>query len=178
MVPMNELLTPRLRLRHWREDDLDAMAAINVDPEVMRWIGDGSAYDRPATAAELARFQRVWQQHGFGRYAVEDRESGDLAGFVGMAILDDVPEIMPAVEIGWRFGRAFWGRGFATEAAAAVLESVEGRLDRVVAVHLVGNDASARVMRKLGMRFDRETTENVYGRPVHIYVIDLTGQCR
>jgi RimJ/RimL family protein N-acetyltransferase len=168
---MSELLTPRLRLRRWRASDLDAMARINADPEVMRWIGDGSVFDPATTAAEIAAFEKIWDAHGFGRFAVEVRDTGELAGFTGMAIPTDVPEVMPAVEIGWRLGRAFWGRGFATEAATAALRfaATETDLDRVVGIHVVGNDASARVMRKVGMRFELETVETIYGQPVHVY---------
>jgi RimJ/RimL family protein N-acetyltransferase len=171
---MTELLTPRLRLRRWHEADIDAMERINSHPEVSRWIADGSGFDRAASAAEIAGFEQVWREHGFGRFAVELRDTGELVGFTGMAILSDIPEIMPAVEIGWRLGRDYWGRGLATEASAAALAFAAGvGLHRIVAVHLVGNDASARVMRRLGMRFDRATLENVYGLPVHVYAIDL-----
>jgi RimJ/RimL family protein N-acetyltransferase len=154
------------------------MALINADPEVMRWIGDGSVLDAAASAAEIVAFEQVWQAHGVGRFAVEVRETGELTGFVGMAIPADVPEVMPAVEIGWRLGRAHWGRGFATEAAAAAARFAfaEGRLDRLLGIHVVGNDASARVMLKLGMRFERATTEPVYGRPIHVYEITRTDR--
>jgi RimJ/RimL family protein N-acetyltransferase len=169
-----ELVTARLRLRRWRDGDVDALAAMNADPEVMRWIGDGSVRDRAATGAELAAIERLWQARGYGRFAVEVRETGELAGLTGMAVPDDVPDVMPAVEIGWRFARAHWGRGFATEAARAALRFAftDGGLDRLVGVHVVGNDASARVMLKLGMRFHLATTETVYGRPVHVYAIE------
>lgn len=171
---MTELLTARLRLRRWRETDIDAMERINAHPDVSRWIGDGSGFDRSASAAEIARFERGWDEHGFGRFAVELRESRELVGFTGMSMLPDIPELMPAVEIGWRLGRDHWGRGLATEASAAALGfAAEAGLTRVVAVHLVGNDASARVMRRLGMRFELETVENVHGLPVHVYAIDL-----
>jgi RimJ/RimL family protein N-acetyltransferase len=171
---MTDLLTARLRLRRWRDDDVDAMERINAHPEVSRWIGDGSGCDRVATAAEIAGFERVWETYGYGRFAVELLDTGELVGFTGMAILGDVPEIMPAVEIGWRLGRPYWGRGLATEASAAALAfAAQAGLRRVVAVHLVGNDASARVMRRLGMHFDRETVENVNGEPIHVYAIDL-----
>jgi RimJ/RimL family protein N-acetyltransferase len=90
-------------------------------PDVMRWIGDGSVLDRTRTAEEIANFERVWRDHGFGRFAVELRVTGVLTGFAGMAIPVDVPDVMPAVEIGWRFGREHWGRGIATEAARAAL---------------------------------------------------------
>jgi RimJ/RimL family protein N-acetyltransferase len=170
---MVELVTPRLLLRRWRGADVAAMAVINADPEVMRWIGDGSVVDHAGTAAEIAAFEQVWRVRGFGRFAVEIRGTGVFVGFTGMAIPADVPEIMPRVEIGWRLGRAHWGRGLATEAADAALgfAFADCGLDSVVGVHVVGNDASARVMAKLGMRFDRETTEIVYGRPVHVYAI-------
>src|SRR5689334_13290421 len=134
-----ELLTARLRLRRWREADVDAMAAINADPVVMRWIGDGSVFDRVATAAEIAAFENVWQSYGFGRFAVEMRDTGELAGFTGMAIPEDVPDVMPGVEIGWRLGRPYWGRGLATEAAQAALQFAftSGGLDRVMGIHIV-----------------------------------------
>lgn len=171
-----DVVTPRLHLRRWRGDDLDAMAGINAHPEVSRWIGDGSGCDRVASAAEIARFERVWETHGYGRFAMELRDTGELVGFTGMAVLDDIPEIMPVVEIGWRLGRDFWGRGLATEGSVAALRfAAQVGIDRIVGVHLVGNDASARVMHRLGMRFDRETVESVYGLPVHVYAADLTG---
>lgn len=174
MWPVTELETPRLRLRQWRADDVDAMARINDDPDVRRWIGDGSGYDRSGTAAEIARFEEMWRQHGFGRFAVEDRETGELLGFTGMSIPADVPEIMPVFEIGWRIARPHWGRGLATEASAAALRfAAEVGLDRLVAVHVVGNDASARVMQKLGMRFVLETVDTIYGLPVRVYAVDL-----
>jgi RimJ/RimL family protein N-acetyltransferase len=112
---MVELVTPRLRLRRWRDDDVQAMAMINADREVMRWIGDGSVLDHAATAAEIMDFERVWQTHGFGRFAVEIRSTGELGGLTGMTTPVDVPEVMPSVEIGWRLGRPHWGRGLATE---------------------------------------------------------------
>jgi len=171
-------VTARLRLRRWRDGDVAALAAINADPEVMRWIGDGSVRDRAATGEEIAASERLWRARGIGRFAVEVRDTGELAGLTGMAVPDDVPDVMPAVEIGWRFARAHWGRGFATEAARAALRFAftDGGLDRLVGVHVVGNDASARIMLKLGMRFRLATTETVYGRPVHVYEIGRPGR--
>jgi RimJ/RimL family protein N-acetyltransferase len=165
--------TERLLLRRWRPDDLAPMAAINADPEVMRFIGDGSVADLARTALEIAGFERLWESHGFGRFAVEVRDRRVLAGFVGMAVPTDVPEIVPCVEIGWRFGRAYWGRGLATEAARAAMgfAFTAAGLDRLVGIHVVGNEASARIMARLGMRFDRETTEIVHRRPVRVYAI-------
>jgi RimJ/RimL family protein N-acetyltransferase len=177
MDAVGDLVTSRLRLRRWRDEDVADMVRVNGDPEVMRWIGDGSVLDEAATAAEIARFEDAWRARGFGRFAVELRDTGEVIGMTGMAIPSDVPEIMPSVEIGWRLGRAHWGRGLATEAARAALgfAFTDGGLDRIVGIYVVGNDASARVMLKLGMRFDRSTTENVFGRPVHVYAIDRSA---
>jgi RimJ/RimL family protein N-acetyltransferase len=171
------LVTPRLVLRAWRTEDVPALAAMNADPRVMRWIGDGSVADASRTAADVEAYRRMWAERGVGRFAVTLRETGVFAGFAGMAVPDDLPEIMPAVEIGWRFGRAHWGQGLATEAAQAAMDFAFGEagLDRLVSVHVIGNDASARVMARLGMRPLLDAVETVYHRPVRVYVIDRPG---
>ena len=168
--------TPRLLLRHWRSDDLDGLAAINAQPEVMRYIHDGRTLDRAATAERLATYRRHWDEHGLGLYVVEIKETGELAGFTGLAVPSFLPEIMPAVEIGWRLGRAYWGRGLATEAARAVVahSRAELGLRRLVSIHIVGNEASARVMVKLGMSLERETVQPDTGRKVRVYALDLS----
>ncbi|WP_221326786.1 GNAT family N-acetyltransferase [Actinoplanes sp. L3-i22] len=169
------LTTPRLLLRQWRDDDADAFAPITADPEVMRYIHDGSTLDRAGTGARIALWRRHWEQHGFGLYAVELRATGELIGFTGLATPLFLPEIMPAVEIGWRLGRSSWGQGYATEAARAVVDQARSEfgLKRLVSVHIVGNEASARVMVKLGMRLDRETVQPDTGRPLRVYAMDL-----
>src|SRR5690242_2176295 len=116
------LATPRLLLRQWRDDDADAFAPITADPEVMRYIHDGSTLDRAATAERINLWRRHWDEHGYGLYAVEVRGTGELIGFTGLAVPLFLPEVMPAVEIGWRLGRAHWGQGYATEAARAVVD--------------------------------------------------------
>ncbi|MFD6680011.1 GNAT family N-acetyltransferase [Micromonospora parva] len=169
------LETPRLLLRPFLRDDLDGFAAINAQPEVMRYIHDGNTLDRAATEKRLAVYQRHWDEHGFGLYAVQIKETGELAGFTGLAVPTFLPEIMPAVEIGWRLGRTHWGRGLATEAAQAVVARTRAELDlrRLVSIHVVGNEASARVMVKLGMSLDRETVQPDTGRRVRVYAMDL-----
>ena len=166
--------TERLVLRAWRSEDLEPYAAICADPEVMRWIGDGSVRSREASARQICDFQQRWDDDGFGPFAVELRHSSALIGFVGMLIPDFLPEIMPAVEIGWRLDRRYWGQGYATEAARAALAFAfeEAGFSRLVSICQVGNEASERVMLKLGMTLDRETREPALDLPIRVYAIE------
>ncbi|MFZ3566549.1 GNAT family N-acetyltransferase [Streptomyces sp. BH097] len=168
---MVTLETPRLILRRWREEDVAPMAAINADPAVMRWIRDGSVRDEPQTRSGIRAWEREWESHGFGLFAVEIRSTGELAGFTGLSVPHYLPEVLPAVEVGWRLGRSHWGQGLATEAAAAAVRfGIEERgLKRIVSITQVGNDASERIMTKLGMRPVRETVNPVGGRRVRVF---------
>ena len=124
------------------------MSVINTDPEVMRWIGGGLVGDEQQTMAAIETFERRWDQYGFGDLRPGVRATGELIGFTGLAVPEFLPEVMPAVEIGWRLGRAFWGRGLATEAAAAALRfGLIGRdLGQIIRITQVGDGASERIM--------------------------------
>ncbi|WP_329116845.1 GNAT family N-acetyltransferase [Streptomyces sp. NBC_01465] len=165
--------TPRLVLRRWRDTDVAPMAAINGDPEVMRWIRDGSVRGLEETRANIAAMEATWEAEGFGLFAVEVRETGELAGFTGLAVPHFLPAVMPAVEIGWRLGRAFWGQGFASEAARAALRFAfqERGLDDVISVIQTGNTASERIAVKLGMHLDRELVTPGSGRPTRVFAL-------
>ncbi|MBF8194013.1 GNAT family N-acetyltransferase [Nonomuraea sp. K274] len=154
-------------------EDLEPLTAINADPEVMRFIGDGSVRTREQTSAGFALMRREWDERGFGAFAVESRETGELAGWVALTVPNFLPEVLPAVEIGWRLGRPFWGRGVATEAAREVLRFgfAEVGLDRIISICHVDHHASARVMTKLGMRQERETVVPSHGQPVRVLAI-------
>ncbi|MBO0657136.1 GNAT family N-acetyltransferase [Streptomyces triculaminicus] len=173
---MTEIHTPRLLLRRWHDDDLAPLADINADPRVMQWIGDGSTLDLDQTAEAIERWEEEWDDEGFGIFAVELLASGELAGLVGLTVPTYLPEVLPAVEIRWRLGQSFWGQGYASEAAQATLEfALQDRgLDRVIAIDRMGNDASANVIRKLGMEPERETTHPEYGFALQVHAIDLT----
>ncbi|MGW2564005.1 GNAT family N-acetyltransferase [Streptomyces sp. NPDC001514] len=173
---MTEIRTPRLILRRWTDDDLVPMAEINADPAVMRWIDDGSVRNLEQTAEDIERWEEEWDEEGFGLFAVELIASGELIGFAGLSVPEYLPEVLPAVEIGWRLGRPFWGQGYASEAAHAALEfALQDRgLDRVIGIAHISNVASENVMRKLGMAPERETTHPVYGVPLRVHAIDLT----
>ncbi|MFD9357039.1 GNAT family N-acetyltransferase [Streptomyces sp. NPDC060031] len=173
---MTEIRTPRLLLRRWTDDDLVPLSEINADPEVMRWIGDGSTLDLDQTAEQIERWEDEWDDEGFGLFAVELLASGELIGAVGLSVPEWLPEVLPAVEISWRLGRSFWGQGYASEAAHATLEfALQDRgLDRVVAVNRAGNDESENVIRKLGMVAEKDTAHPEFGSLLNIHGIDLT----
>ncbi|MFE9798568.1 GNAT family N-acetyltransferase [Streptomyces goshikiensis] len=173
---MTEIRTPRLLLRRWSDDDLVPLSEINADPEVMRWIGDGSTLDLDGTAEDIERFEDEWDEEGFGPFAVELLASGELIGVVGLSVPEWLPEVLPAVEITWRLGRSYWGQGYASEAAQATLEfALQDRgLDRVIAINRAGNDDSENVIRKLGMEPDRDTIDPEHGHLLQVHTIDLT----
>jgi len=150
-----QLATPRLILRPWQDRDRVPFATINADPDVMTYFA------APMTLAEtdeaMARYNMQLERDGFTMFAAEHRETGDLAGVLGMQIMRTVvPDLpQPAVEIGWRLGREFHGQGLATEGARAIVEFAFQQLDmpEVVAITAVGNAASRHVMEKLGMTY-------------------------
>lgn len=168
--------TDRLILRRWHDSDHAPFAGICADPQVMRYIGDGSVRTADETSAVIDRFERNWDARGFGLFAVESRATGDLIGFAGFSVPEFLPEILPSVEIGWRLARSCWGQGLASEAARAVLAyglSDLGLRD-IVSICRPGNRASERVMQKIGLVADRETTDPAHGLPVLVYRLPVS----
>jgi RimJ/RimL family protein N-acetyltransferase len=151
------LETDRLLLRPWRPaEDLDALAALNADPAVMRWVAPNRPLRREESADLLDRMARHWDEHGFGLWAVVPRLEPDAGcvGFAGLAIPSFLPAVLPAVEVGWRLAAAAWGRGYATEAARASVAFGFERLGlrSIVSIVDARNARSLRVCEKLGMR--------------------------
>jgi ribosomal-protein-alanine N-acetyltransferase len=159
--------TDRLIMRQIVHDDLEALASMNADPDVMRYIGDGSPQSLEQTQVRINAIINHWDEHGFGLCAVLDRTTSDFAGFCGLMHLDDTSEI----EVGYRFAKRFWGMGLATEAAKASLECGFEALgiDRIVAVVHPGNLASQRVVEKLGLVYIRDA--RFYNSDLRYYAI-------
>jgi RimJ/RimL family protein N-acetyltransferase len=145
--------TPRLRLRDWREEDIEPFIRhLNVEP-VMRWLGGVRTPEQQA-ATVRERFM-VWQEtRGFTFWAVERKADGGLLGFCGLKIADDAASpVEGELEIGWRLREDAWGQGYAKEAAIASLDLGFGPLaaPRVVSLTVSGNEASWGLMERLGM---------------------------
>jgi ribosomal-protein-alanine N-acetyltransferase len=137
----------------FRPDDLDNLAALLSDPDVVRFLGDGKPASRQDCEAALESIIRHWQQQGFGRWALIDKETGTFAGFGGLRSLMGTPELV------YHFAKRFWGRGLATELGKASLRYgfQEHQFARIVAVAKPENLASIHVMEKLGMRYEMHT---------------------
>ena len=150
------LETERLLLRDWQPSDHAPFAALNADPDVTRYLNG------PMTRGEsdelLGRIRGHWQDHGFGLYAVEVKDSGAFAGFVGLAIPSFLPDVLPAVEVGWRLSREHWGKGYATEGARASLRYgfEELELRQIISIIDPDNAASVRVADRLEMTRGRD----------------------
>jgi RimJ/RimL family protein N-acetyltransferase len=173
MVPLN---TARLVLRPPEEPDIEPLMAMESDPEVMRYIGTGAIRtpDRDLALRTVTRWRKQWDEQGFGWCSVIVRETGEYAGWTTLAVPNFLPEILPAVEIGYCLRRECWGRGYATEAAAELLRFgfTGAGLDRVVSIRDVDNTRSEHVMDKLGLRFEFQTTVPSTGQHVAVHAID------
>jgi RimJ/RimL family protein N-acetyltransferase len=147
--------TDRLALRRWRVEDREPFAAINADPEVMRFIGTGAVLDRGLSDELLTRFERDWEERGFGLWALSARDDPDerLLGYCGLTVPMFLPAVLPAVEVGWRLARDAWGRGYATEAARAALAFgfEEHAIEEILSIVDPDNERSLRVCARLGM---------------------------
>lgn len=146
------LETQRLRLRNWLEGDRDLFREINSDSKVMEFF----PFRRSHEEADLLfdRVNAMIREDGLGFYAVELKESGEAMGFCGLAPAN-MPGIFPpeTIEIGWRLATRFWGNGYITEAAKALLEyglKAKG-LDAIISFAVAQNHRSTAVMKRIGM---------------------------
>lgn len=153
---MIRLETERLILRGWEERDVAPFAAMNADARVMEYFPSVPTFDE--TRAIFDRLSAGALEHGFHFQPVEEKASGKFAGFVGIAPVPPNLPFAPAVEIGWRLPVAFWGEGYASEAATAWLGHAFGTLglDEVVSFAAEANHRSRAVMTRIGMTQDTE----------------------
>jgi RimJ/RimL family protein N-acetyltransferase len=151
---VSDLTTGRLKLRQWRDADLEPFAALNADPEVMRYFPSTLTQEQ---SDEFAGYVHdTIERQGWGLWAVEVSDGPPFIGFVGLNRVTFEEHFTPAVEVGWRLARPFWGNGYATEAGVAALAFGFEHLDlgEIVSFTSTINEPSIRVMRRLGMRHD------------------------
>lgn len=140
------LRTPRLLLREWRDEDIAAFAEMSADPGLTEFL-------LPPDEQWVARARQRWADHGFGQFVVELPGEASFIGVVGLGDLNPAVPGGPAIEAAWRLARPYWGKGYAFEAARAAVEDGFCRLGlaEIVAITVVGNQRSRRVMERLGM---------------------------
>jgi len=151
MSMLRELRTHRLRLRRWCATDREPFAALNADPRVMEHFP--APFSCEESDALAARIEDHFEQHGFGLWAVEIVNIAPFAGFIGLSVPHFEAHFTPCVEIGWRLAAEFWGRGYATEGAQAVVAFgfQQLLLPEIVSFTVPSNLRSRRVMERLGM---------------------------
>jgi RimJ/RimL family protein N-acetyltransferase len=168
-VSYDELETPRLKLRMWRESDLDDYAELTADPLVMRYLQPGKPpFTRADAWRSMAFFIGHWELRGYGHWAVEEKATGRMIGRIGFLN----PEGWPGFEIGWTLSRHAWGKGFATEGGRRALEYAFRNLDRRHVISLIHpeNTPSMRVAERLGET--REGTARVGEVDVFVFGVN------
>ncbi len=163
------LTTERLTLRLLDTTDGIPLQAVLGDPDVMKFSDDGPL-DNAKIDGWLKQQKQQYETSGHPVMAVTDRESGEVIGYCGLfdCVIDEVSE----VEVGFRFSSANWGKGYATEAAAVMLDYAHRNLglNRVVAMIDPGNEGSQRVAEKLGMAYEKDFMMPGYSYPDRLYV--------
>jgi len=146
--------TERLILRTWKEEDADLYFQINQDPKVIELLRG------PLTMEQVNDFILAMNQHqdkhGYTLWAVELKETAELLGFIGLNYTDWGSHFTPAVEVGWRLGSQYWGKGYATEGAKSALDYGFKKcgLKEIVSFTVPANVRSIRVMEKIGLKHD------------------------
>lgn len=155
MPPFHPFETARLCLRNWREEDRDLFHEINADPKVMEFFPFRRT--RLESDALFEHVRTMISESGLGFYAVALKDTSEAMGFCGLARPGIAP-VLPedSVEIGWRLATRFWGNGYMTEAAKALLKYgfEELRLPEIVSFAVAANTRSTAVMRRIGLHHD------------------------
>lgn len=158
-APLCDVTTERLILSRFDLDVLDELASVFENREVWEFPY-GRGMTRDETASFLEAQVQHWEDFEFGCWMARTRNDGVLIGYLGLSIPTFLPELLPAVEVGWRLARTAWGCGYATEGATAALVEAFGTLalDSVCSLPQSDNPRSERVAERLGMRLVRRVT--------------------
>ncbi|MEO8513471.1 MAG: GNAT family N-acetyltransferase [Ignavibacteria bacterium] len=166
---MKILETERLLLRSLEPEDIEVIAKMFGDEEVMRFIGEGKTYPRSAAEQSITKWNDYEREHGFTSWAVIRKEDNALIGKCGFNYLPDNSDI----ELSYMLDEPYWGSGYASEIAKAALEYGLNKLNmkRVVAIVYPQNSPSIRVIEKTGMKYEKEY--DYHGIKMLMYAVDL-----
>jgi RimJ/RimL family protein N-acetyltransferase len=169
--------TDRLILRRWTSGDGAAMAAIWRERDIWRAIRPDIPFDPDQWRRMLDRQLEHWERHGFGLWATEDRESGEVIGWTGPSHPAFVPELADEIEIGWTIRPQFWGRGIATEGGMAAIDTAFEHLgtDEVISLIHHTNERSIAVATRLGMRHARDVLHPELGEDLRVYALSRSS---
>jgi RimJ/RimL family protein N-acetyltransferase len=166
VAALKTLETERLVLRAPVPEDAEPLAPMYADQEVMRYLGEGRTLTREDTERSVERMIEAWKADGYGLFTTVRKEDDVVIGRVGLIVWN--PETWQTtrasaegpkeLEVGYTIGRPYWGKGYATEAAAAARDFALQQLGahRLIAMIIHGNDASENVARKLGFAYERD----------------------
>lgn len=146
-----EITTKRLKLRHFRKEDIETYAEIMGNNEIAKWFPKGVGYTNKEAKKSLDNIISHWKKYGFGLWAITKKEKPVLIGRCGLNYILETSE----VEIDFVLARRYWKKGYATEAAKAALHYGFKilSLDRIIALTKPENSASLRVIKKIGMQY-------------------------
>ena len=150
---MTVLETERLALRRLSPGDAEFILDLLNQPSFLRYIGDKGVRNTEEAINYIQTGPVAsYEQHGFGLYLVQLKETGASIGICGLLKRDTLPD----VDIGFAFLPAYWSRGYALESAEAVMKYGRERfgLQRIVAITSLNNEASIKLLEKLGMKFE------------------------
>jgi RimJ/RimL family protein N-acetyltransferase len=166
------LETERLYFREFTMDDAEMLFEMHQDPEITRYVRDAVPWDTLELTQKILReFILPQYENKIGRWAVYVKENNVFIGWCGLKKVDD------EYDLGYRFIQKYWGRGYATEAAAAVLTyGVELGLEHIMGRAAVANEASVNVLKKIGMTFEKYyVDEDAMGESVK-YIVSRSNK--
>ena len=172
MIFNSSVITPRLLIKPESMDDFHRFFDMSKDPEVMRWIGDGSVYHWSKETA-LKKYQAGIvnrETTELGNLAVYAGNPGLYIGWCGVTF----SKFLDHAELGYRYCRDAWGQGYATEAAAAVIAEIyrKTEMDRILACVHPQNSASIRVLEKLGFACSHSRFSRPAGLELPVYSLE------
>ena len=162
------LETDRLVLRKLSLDDAEFILVLLNEPSFIRYIGDKGVRDLEEARRYLSEGPMLsYERNGFGLYLVELKENGTPIGISGMVRR----ETLPGADIGFAFLPGYWSKGYAVESAAAVMKYAREvlHLDQILAITSPDNEASAKLLGKIGLRFERMIKLSEDGAEVKLF---------